>query len=270
MPSGNGSPEPTGAPGAGARRAPGARYDQIGRGYAEHRRPDPRIGRQISRALGDAARVVNVGAGTGSYEPDAAVVAVEPSAAMTAQRPPGGARAVRAVAEGLPFADLSFDAALAVITVHHWSDPTAGLGELARVAPRQVVLTFDPERHADYWLFTEYLPAALPLARRGVGASDVAAALGRAGSNTVSIEPVLVPADCTDGFTWAYWRRPERYFDPGVRAAISSLALLPETALSPGLERLAADLGSGRWHERHADLLALDRIDGGFRLVVAG
>lgn len=271
MPSERGSPEGGVGPGGRGGQSPASRYDLIGRGYAEHRRPDPRIGRQVSRALLDATRVVNIGAGTGSYEPnDAVVVAIEPSEVMTAQRHPKAAPVLRAVAERLPLPDRSFDAALAVITVHHWADPQAGLREMARVATRQVVLTFDPERHSNYWLFTEYLPAALPLARQGLGAAEVATVLRACGRGPVLIEPVLVPADCTDGFNWAYWRRPERYLDPGVRAAISGLALLKEADLAPGLEALARDLRSGRWHERHADLLGRERIDGGFRLVVAG
>ena len=240
-------------------------YDSIGTVYARHRRPDPRLAAALHGALGGAASVVDVGAGTGSYEPrHAAVVAVEPSPVMAAQRPPGSGPVVRAVAEHLPFADAAFDAALAVFTVHHWSDVTAGLRELGRVARRVVVLTYDPPVHAGFWLYREYLPEAVPLASDGVlGPEAVAEVLGAG-----RIEVVPVPADCTDGFNWAYWRRPRSYLDPEVRACISGLALLPPPLVARRMERLRADLDDGTWAARHAGLLDLDQVDGGLRLVV--
>jgi SAM-dependent methyltransferase len=242
-----------------------ARYDEIGRGYAEVRRPDPRIARQVERAIGVGASVVNVGAGTGSYEPAGTVVAVEPSATMIAQRPPGAAPCIQAAAESLPFADGAFDVALAILTIHHWSDVAAGIAELRRVARRQVVLTFDPEFTASFWLARDYLPAAIALDRERVPAIEtVRTALGGA-----RLEPVLVPHDCTDGFFGAYWRRPERYLEPEVRAGISTCAMLGD-ALAPGLARLRADLASGAWRDRNADLLELDELDVGYRLLVAG
>lgn len=240
-------------------------YDRIGAGYARHRRPDPRLEAQIHAALGDARSVVNVGAGTGSYEPsDRAVVAVEPSAVMVAQRTPGSAPAVRAVAEALPFPDHAFDAALAVITVHHWADLDAGLAELVRVAPRTVVLTFDPDVHFDYWLF-DYLPDARLLA--SAGGPPVGVVAQRLGAR---VETVPVPADCVDGFNWAYWARPHAYLDPEVRACISAIAQLPDDAVEAGMARLAADLADGTWQAQHADLLGRPEIDGGFRLLVRG
>lgn len=240
-------------------------YDRIGAGYARHRRADPRIARQVSGALGDAGRVVNVGAGTGSYEPvDRAVVAVEPSAVMVAQRPAAAAPAVRAVAEDLPFADGSFDAAMAVITVHHWTDLDAGLAELCRVAPRVVVLTFDPAIHFGYWLF-DYLPEARQLpSAAGPPVDDLARRLG------ARSEVVAVPADCVDGFNWAYWRRPEAYLDAEVRACISGLAQLPTPVVEAAVARLAADLADGAWDARYGQLRRLEQIDGGFRLLVRG
>jgi SAM-dependent methyltransferase len=246
-----------------------ARYDRIGVGYSVHRRPDPRIEVQVRAAVGDG-RVLNVGAGTGSYEPDdLPVVAVEPSDVMLEQRRPGAAPAVKAVAGALPFADRSFDVALAVITVHHWPDPAAGLLDMSRVAPRRVVLSFEPEVHSSFWLLHEYLPVAYSLARQGPSLDEVAAAVSTDGA-AVRIETVPIPADCVDGFNWAYWRRPERYLDPSVRAAISGLARLAPSELEPGLARLDEDLRSGRWAETHADLLERDEVDGGFRLVIAG
>jgi SAM-dependent methyltransferase len=244
---------------------PDALYDAIGTGYAAHRRPDARIAARINAALGEARTVVNVGAGAGSYEPaDRRVAAVEPSAVMVAQRPPGSAPAVRATADALPFPAASFDAALAVLTLHHWPDQARGLAELRRVArDRVVLLTWDPEGPA-FWLVRDYFPEILdidlpvfpPLER-------LAEVLG-----PLTVEPVPVPADCTDGFLGAYWRRPHAYLDAGVRGAISVFARLRDVATP--LARLAADLDDGSWERRNGHLLTMQELDLGYRLVVAG
>jgi SAM-dependent methyltransferase len=241
------------------------RYDGIGRSYAHHRRPDPRIAAHLATALGDARRIVDVGAGTGSYEPaGASVVAVEPSAVMVAQRPAGAAPVVHAVAEALPFPDGAFDAAMAVLTIHHWSDVGGGLREMVRVAPRIAVLTFDPAVHERFWLFSEYLPEVPSLPVAQVLPPDAVAEI--VGADRV--EPVLVPADCVDGFNWAFWRRPEAYLDPEVRACMSGLALLPVDLVAKRMERLRSDIADGTWDARHRRLLDLDAIDGGMRLVI--
>lgn len=241
-------------------------YDTIGRGYSHLRRPDPRLAAQVEEALGRGS-ICNVGAGAGSYEPvGRPVVAVEPSAVMRAQRPAGSAPVVDAVAEALPFADGAFDAALAVLTVHHWTDRARGLAELARVSRRQVVLTFDPVVHADMWLVRDYLPEVTGLP--GWDAPAPAAIAEALGGGTVEVVPV--PADCIDGFLGAYWARPEAYLDPSVRAATSGLALLPAPVVDDAVARLAADLRTGRWHRRHGHLLQRATVDDGFRLVVAG
>jgi SAM-dependent methyltransferase len=241
-------------------------YDSIGTTYARHRRSDPRVAAQLHAALGGARRVLNVGAGTGSYEPsDVDVVAVDPSDVMISQRRRGAAPAVRAVAEDLPFADGAFDAAMAVITVHHWTDLARGLAEMGRVARRVVVLTFDPVVHFSFWLIAEYVPEVADLPASAVPPVSELAAMIR----TDRIEIVPVPADCIDGFNWAYWNRPEAYLDAEVRACTSGLAQLPAELVAGRMERLRNDLGDGSWHARHGDLLELDEIDGGFRLVVA-
>lgn len=238
-------------------------YDTIGLDYANLRRPDQRIAAMIGSALGSARRVLNVGAGTGNYEPsDREVVALEPSSEMIAQRPSGAAPAVQGVAEELPFPDDSFDAAMGVLTVHHWSDPTTGLREMRRVARGQVVLlTFDPEsRNAwilEYWPQLAELDAAI-MPKLG---------LYRDVLGDVDIVPVPIPHDCTDGFLYAYWRRPHAYLDPAVRQAISSFWKIE--GAEEGFARLAADLESGEWKTRHADLLAQDSIDAGYCLVVS-
>ncbi len=240
-----------------------ARYDRIGRTYATTRQPDPRIAARIDVALGSARTVVNVGAGTGSYEPFPArkVVAVEPSAVMIAQRPPGSAPVVQATAEALPFPDGAFDAALAVLTIHHWSDVEAGVAELHRVAGRIVVFTFDADAQRRYWLFDEYLPDVADIELQcTITPARLAELLGGA-----AVTAVPISRDCTDGFMCAWWRRPAAYLDPHVRAGISTLASLDAT---DGLRALEADLRTGAWHERHVDLLTLDELECGYRLIV--
>jgi SAM-dependent methyltransferase len=243
---------------------PAQRYDTIGRGYTSYRQPDPRIAAQIWSAVGEASRVVNVGAGTGSYEMgDRKLVAVEPSDVMVAQRPITASPVVRAGAEHLPFPDQSFDVAMALMTIHHWRDLRAGIAELRRVAPRQVIFTFDPAMHDCLWVFTEYVPASLGFANEAP-LEVVVDALGGA-----RVEVVPIPADCTDGFAVAYWRRPERYLSPSARASISAFARLSDDDVDPGMAQLQADLDSGAWNERHSDLLQLDAIDLGLRLVIS-
>lgn len=242
-------------------------YDTIGRGYSGQRRADPRFAAAIRAALGDAYSVVNVGAGTGSYEPaDLSVLAVEPSREMIRQRPAGAAPAVQAVAERLPLADGSVDAALAVLTLHHWADRAAGLAELARVALRRVVIvTWDPARTHDFWLTRDYLPAVVELdVRIFPPLEEIARALGGARAT-----PLPVPHDCADGFSGAYWRRPEAYLDPAVRSAMSTFARLAPATLAAGLARLADDLASGCWDARLGHLRARPDADLGYRLLVA-
>jgi SAM-dependent methyltransferase len=238
-------------------------YERAGRGYAERRRPDPRIAAALAMALGDAASVVNVGAGPGSYEPrDRTVVAVEPAAVMLAQRTSAAPR-VRAVAEALPFRDGTFDAALAVLTMHHWSDWRRGVAELRRLARRVVVLTFDTEATPPFWLF-DYFPRMLARDRlRMPPLGELRALLG------ARAIPLPIPRDCTDGFLGACWRTPAAYLDERVRSAMSAFALLSEEELARGLRRLASDLDSGAWAARNRRLLAQDAADLGYRLVVA-
>ena len=244
-----------------------ALYDRLGEGYAAVRRPDPRIAAQIWEALGDARTVVNVGAGAGSYEPaDREVTAVEPSDVMIAQRPEGSAPVVRAVAEALPFADGSFDAALAILTIHHWQDLAAGLEELRRVArQRVVVVMYDAEVNLRLWIIQDYLPEIVAgHARLLPPVAEVVAVLPGA-----SVEPILVPRDCTDRMFGTLWARPEEYLDPEVRRATSVWDLLPPGAADRAVTQLRDDLASGRWDERHGHLRELPELDTGLRLVVA-
>ena len=229
------------------------------------RRTEPRIAEQIRAALGDARTVVNVGAGTGSYEPtDLRVLAVEPSDVMRSQRPPDAAACVAATAEALPFGDRCFDAAMAVATIHHWADPIAGLREMQRVAPRVVVLTFSVDGLKQFWLTRDYLPELARLVGGDFPSlAEMAAAIG------ARAEPVMIPWDCTDGFPEAYWRRPEAYLNEGVRHGMSIWARLGPDIERRAVSSLGDDLASGRWAERNRDLVRLDTADLGLRLLIA-
>jgi SAM-dependent methyltransferase len=240
-------------------------YDTLGVTYSATRRTEPRIAAQVWAALGDAQTVLDVGAGTGSYEPpDRDVTAVEPSAVMRAQRPEGAARCIAAAAEDLPFEDQSFDAAMAFATVHHWQDPIAGLREMQRVARRVVVFTCETTHRSwrrRFWLTRDYLTE--------VRASRVGLATELAGAIGARMEPVLVPWDCVDGFFEAFWRRPEAYLDERVRRGVSVWASVGPEAEQRAVRRLGEDLASGRWVERNSELLGLEEAELGLRLLVA-
>ena len=241
-------------------------YDRIGRGYARHRRGDPRIAARIEDALGDARSVLNVGAGSGSYEPPAReVTAVEPSAEMIAQRPESAAPVIQASAESLPFEADSFDAALAVLTAHHWHDLGAGLEEMQRVArSRIVIVTFEPEALRDLWIATDYFPRILELQRpSGAGSRNLVEMLPAARSS-----PLPVPHDCEDLFFAALWARPELFFDEDVVRPMWVWQSISEEERRSGRERLEADLESGAWEQRHGHLRETEELDVGLRLVV--
>ena len=247
----------------------GVRYDTIGAGYAAHRREDPRVAARIARALGDARTVVNVGAGAGSYEPrDRWVLAVEPSDVMAAQRPPGRPPAVRAFADALPLRDDSVDAALAVLTVHHWDDGReAGVRELRRVARGPVVVvTFDAAAHSRMWLVADYLPEVGELDRRSFPTIEQ---LTRWLGGSVSVAVLPVARETPDGTFAAFWAHPERVLDPAARAATSGFARMPAAVVARAVDALERDLRSGTWDARHADLRTLPELDVGLRLVVA-
>ena len=242
-------------------------YDTIGATYTVTRRTDSRIAAQVWDALGDARTVLNVGAGTGSYEPPGRdVTAVEPSAVMRAQRPTSAAQCVAATAEGLPFEDQSFDAAMAFATVHHWQHPIAGLREMRRVARRVVVFTHDTSDtgwRRRFWLYRDYLPEVADLLVGRPSLTELARVIG------ARMEPVLIPWDCADGFFEAYWRRPEAYLDDRVRRGISVWARVGPDAEQRAVRSLGDDLASGRWAERNRDLVDLEAAELGLRLLIA-
>lgn len=242
-------------------------YDTIGATYTVTRRTEPRIAAQLWAALGDARTVLNVGAGTGSYEPtDRYVLAVEPSALMRSQRRPDAAPCLVGAAEHLPFDDGSFDAAMAVSSIHHWPDPIAGLRELRRVARRVVVFTHDTSDSAwldRFWLTRDYLPEVADLIAGRPSATELAGAI------EARIEPVLIPWDCADGFFEAHWRQPEAYLDEDVRRGVSVWARVGPDVEQRAVRSLRADLDSGRWAERNRDLVELDAAELGLRLLIA-
>lgn len=240
-----------------------ALYDRIGVGYAEYRRPDGRIARRIDSALGQCHSVLNVGAGAGSYEPKSRfVVAVEPSAEMIRQRPRNTALVARATAEQLPFHDRSFDAVIAILTIHHWPRRDRGLAEMRRVArDRVVIFTWDPE-HPGSWFVQDYLPEILEIDRPSFPSlRAIEEAIG-----PTEVQTLCVPAHCSDGFLGAYWRRPEAYLDARARAAISTFSKVDSAT---GIARLRRDLEDGTWSGRYGALLSLAELDVGYRLVVA-
>ena len=238
-------------------------YDDIGKQYRNYRQPDPRIAAAIAGTLTGARMIVNVGAGVGSYEPrDRTVVAVEPSGVMIAQRSRQGTPIVQARAEALPFKDDAFDCALAILTIHHWSDMEKGLEESLRVAKQRVVLLTWVGFSTYFWLL-DYLPQIKRIDEPlFLSLEQLSSWLG-----PLRAIPVPIPHDCTDGFLCAYWRRPEAYLDEGVRSAISTFARVPD--IKEGLARLKADLTSGLWHERYGDLFQREEVDFGYRVVVS-
>jgi SAM-dependent methyltransferase len=242
----------------------GTVYDRIGRSYGATRQPDPRIAARIEEALGDARSIVNVGAGTGAYEPsDRDVLAVEPSSTMIAQRATKAAPAIQASAESLPLADDSFDAAMAVNTLHHWSDVRAGVRELRRVARRRVVIFLRHPRCGTLIWLHEYFPTLA----RDDGLTGVVAIVEE--ELRPALVPVPLPRDCVDGLYSAFWARPEAYLDADVRRNISNFALASHDEVAEGVTRLRADLESGAWDRRYGQLRSLPELDLGHRVLVA-
>jgi ubiquinone/menaquinone biosynthesis C-methylase UbiE len=240
-------------------------YNRMGINYSDFRQPEPRIEAAIWAGLGDARSVVNVGAGAGSYEPtDRKVVAVEPSPVMIAQRGPDAAPALEGVAEALPLDDNSVDAAMGVLTIHHWPDLEAGLAEMRRVARRRIVLlTIDTEKNSEIWTLSEYFPEAMALER------ELMPSLASLESSLpgATVEAVPAPSRCRDEFTSALWDRPERFLDPDLLRGSSLWHHLSPATIARGQERLRADLESGAWDERHGHLRTQPKLDIGLRLV---
>lgn len=236
-------------------------------GYGSMRRADARILRRIAKAVGGAVSVLNIGAGTGGYEPpDRRVVTVEASEAAIRRRAKTSAPVVKGEVEHLPFKDGSFAASMSILTIQHWADPVAGLREMARVSSRRaVVLTLDPEVFGGFWLYRYFTDAAFLESMRSPRIAAIVDALG----GDARVETVPIPHDCRDGFIGAYWRRPSLYLEQRVRRSIATLNEIGDDNLLDGLRRLSEDLASGAWEASHGWLLGRDEIDLGYRLITA-
>jgi len=237
-------------------------YDTIGLNYVDLRKPDRRIAEKIDLALGDAIEVLNVGAGAGSYEPEnRKITAIEPSIEMIKQRSNSDAIIVQGSAEDLPFDDDAFDASMAVLTLHHWSDKGAGIREMQRVTNGPIVfLTFDP--CAKWFWLADYFPALEELDKLQMPQIEKFGEWFK----EPKVEVIPIPSDCTDGFLAAYWKRPEAYLDKRVRAAMSSFSAIGD--VSVGIAKLTADIKSGEWQRCYGHLLELNELDCGYRLIV--
>jgi SAM-dependent methyltransferase len=242
-------------------------YEIGGACYAAQRRTDPRIAAYIQDALGSARTVVNVGAGAGSYEPsDREVTAVEPSASMRSQRPADRVAAIDGTAEHLPFADGTFDAAMATVTIHQWTDSDRGLREMRRVSRGPVVvLTFDGAALDRFWL-ADYAPELIAVDRRRYPSiAHIQDVLG----GRSDVTPIPVPADCVDGFTEAYYARPERFLDPAVRRSQSAWGFIDAAITERAVQSLRTDLETGEWERRYGAFRTQPHFVGSLRLITA-
>lgn len=244
-----------------------ANYGVIGTGYTRYRQPDPHIAEFIRQALGDAATVLNVGAGAGSYEPvDREVTAVEPSSSMRAQRPAHLPVAIDGTAESLPFPDQAFDAAMATFTVHQWSNLERGLSEMRRVTRDPVlILSCDPDLLERSWLHA-YAPEMISVeARRYPSMAAIVKGLG----GNAEVKAVPIPLNCVDGFGEAYYGRPERMLDPGARLANSAWSFVDPSVGERFVAELGRDLADGSWDRRYGELRTQPFFEGSLRLIIA-
>jgi len=237
-------------------------YDQLAEQYKTYRQPDPKIAARIQFHIQGAQRVLNVGAGMGSYEPeDCEVVAIEPSHDMIAKRKRDKATLIQGFAENLPFKDNDFDVSMGILTLHHWLDITLGLKEMLRVSKDKIVIFTWIGYGSDFWL-EDYIPEIIGVDEKLFPTiEELEQILG-----DISVETIEIPYDCTDGFMCAYWRRPEAYLDQKVRKAISTFSRIPD--IQEGLNRLQDDISSGVWRKEHSHLFEKESLDLGYRLVV--
>lgn len=244
------------------------RFDSIGHEYTLTRREEPRFRELILAALGDARSVLNVGAGTGSYEPrDRHVIAIEPSDVMAAQRPCELAPALRAFAHILPLRDGSMDAAMSILSLHHWDEhQEQGVRELRRVARGPVVLmTCDPEVSGSMWLMADYLPEVAELDRRIFPNMQTLSTW--LGGNT-RIEVIPIPRDCCDWMLMSFWAHPDRVLDASARNATSGFARMRPEVVDRVVAAVHQDLLNGTWDVRYGHLRKLKEYDAGLRLLV--
>ncbi|HCS20860.1 MAG TPA: SAM-dependent methyltransferase [Bacteroidetes bacterium] len=243
-------------------------YDKLGQKYSGYRQTDPRIAEYVTRALGDAKTILNVGAGAGSYEPaDRYVIAVEPSQVMRAQRGKNAkVPAINAKADHLPFDDKTFDASMAMVTVHHWPDIAKGLRELRRVTRGQVIImTFDPNELDNFWN-AAYFPELIAVEKaRYPTINFIENALG----GNCEIVPIPIPLDCIDGFQEAFYGRPEAFLEKEVRLAQSAWGFLPEGVEDRLVSALKDDLESGAWDKKYGHFRSEATFTCALRLVIS-
>jgi len=239
-------------------------YDQIGVNYSARRCTDPEIAQQLHEELHGATRIVNIGAGAGSYEPEnVSLVAVEPSSEMISQRMANAHPVKQAFAECLPFENHSFSHAMTVLSMHHWENREAAFNEINRVTTEKfVAITWDPKAEP-FWLTRDYFPAIYETDK---GIFPDLEELNEHFAD-VKVGPLRIPGDCKDGFLAAFWKRPEAYLRAQVRQSISSFSRL--AGLSEGLQRLADDLQSGVWAKNNRAILEEPSLDVGYRIVTA-
>lgn len=247
---------------------PAFNYDQLGQSYSGYRRTDPRIAAYVYAALGNAKTVLNVGAGAGSYEPENRyVVALEPSAVMRAQRKANGKiPAIIGTADSLPFDEDSFDASMAMVTIHHWPDIQKGLQQLRRVTKEQVlIMTFDPEALDNFWN-VHYFPELIEVEKARYPTIDfITDTLG----GNCDVQSIPIPLDCVDGFQEAFYGRPEAFLEKEVRLAQSAWGFLPEGMEEQLVKRLADDLSSGEWDKRYGHFRIQPSFTCALRLIIA-
>lgn len=241
-------------------------YDGKNHNYSAIRKADPRIGLHVGRSLENCRTILNVGAGTGSYEPDDKfVIAVEPSSDMRAKRLAlGRTPAVDAKADDLPFDDKSFDAVMAVLTIHHWPDLKVGLTEIKRVARKKItILTYDPNLLDLFWN-AKYFPELIEIERSRYPKLDrIASCLGQ----DLKVTNIKIPLDCTDGFQEAFYGRPEAFLQEEVRKAQSAWGFLDKELERNYVNRLSDDLASGEWDRLYGFHRYLPEFEGAFRML---
>jgi SAM-dependent methyltransferase len=239
-------------------------YDEIGINYSVTRCTDPEIAKQLYSELDAAIRIVNIGAGTGSYEPEnMQLVAVEPSAEMISQRKTGSYPVEKAFAEKLPFENSSFSHAMTVLSMHHWENRPLAFSEINRVATEKfVAITWDPESEP-FWLTRDYFPEIYEMDKRIFpGLEEL-----NDHFDEVQVNPLKIPGDCKDGLFAAFWKRPEAYLSSRVRQSTSPFSKVKN--LSEGLHRLEEDLASGLWAKNNHAILDSSSLDVGYRVISA-
>ena len=244
-----------------------ARYDSIGQNYSTTRREDQFILNRINFALGEAKTVVNVGAGAGSYEPSNRIVlAVEPSKAMALQRRTDSLPSIRATADNLPLHDKSVDAAMTVLSLHHWEPhQKTGIQEMCRVAREKVVIvTIDPRVSGNMWLMADYLPEVAALDHQVFPLPEV---ICEWLDCATQVETLPIHRDTLDWNLLSFWAHPERVLDPSARAATSGFARQSEDIVQRVVSGVQSDLARGVWDERYGTLRSLQELDVGLRLI---